>query len=44
MRIKDELQRVIDPEDDGIVIYAFDSLRYSAKDSIGNCFEDKNVV
>ena len=43
-RLKGELQRVIDSDNDQITIYEFDSVRWAAKDIIGYHIMTDNIV
>ena len=43
-RLKGELQRVIDSDNDQITIYDFDSVRWAAKDIIGYHIMTDNIV
>ena len=43
-RLKTELSKIIDFDNDQIAVYEFDTLRYSAKDIIGYHIISDNVI
>ena len=43
-RLKNELQRTIDYDEDQVTIYEFDSIRYAAKDIIGYHIMTDNII
>ena len=44
IRLKNELQRVIDYDEDQVTIYEFDSVRYASKDIIGYHIMTDNII
>ena len=44
LKMKGELQRLIDCDNDQIAIYVFDTLRYSSKEMIGYQIDLDNVI
>ena len=43
-KLKKEIQKVIQPEDDQIAIYEFDTIRYTRKEIIGYHISTDNVL
>ncbi len=44
VKMKGEIQRVINCDDDQVAIYVFDTLRYSSKELIGYHIDTDNVI
>lgn len=42
--LEDELFHAVDKSEDQVMVYKFDSLRYTSKDIIGICEEDTNII
>ena len=43
-RLKDELQKLINPKEDSVCIYEFESLKYTSKEKIGVNSYDDNIL
>ena len=44
VRLKESLKMVIDPDEDQIAIYIFDSLKYASKEMIGYHITQDNIL
>jgi CRISPR-associated protein Cas2 len=43
-KLKDELEKKIEKERDGICVYEFDSIKYSRKEQIGSVATYSNII
>ena len=43
-RLKEQLAKVTDPEEDSVCIYRFESLKYSSRESIGPDTNFDNII